>query len=117
MNSNEGIIDAEADVHQQLDRSSSASRRGGAEAHRAEHAALIAGGGVHSHHHEHDEETPLLFGNRDDASAERGRKGPPDSKAQEEEWPGQKDFDGAPWWKRPSVCAYTLDQILNTISC
>lgn len=118
MDTNEGIIDGEADVQQRLDHEA----QFGSEAHRAEHATLIARGGIHTRSADADERSPLLGKSQDGAAAEAGQTEPSLADAQEEEWPGQRDFDGVPWWRKPSVCSsvpdakrMTTDQLADTV--
>ncbi|KAL9082389.1 MAG: hypothetical protein Q9159_006461 [Coniocarpon cinnabarinum] len=115
MDPNEGIIDAEADIHQRLDHNPPTTQQG-IDSHRAEHAALIARGGIHGHRSEEDEFSPLLSKRSDGAAAEAG---PPQHTSREqtdEEWPGQKDFEGLPWWKRPHIFWIIGPFILYTIA-
>ena len=73
------------------------SRRKGQEPlDEAERAATVAAGGISSHI-DASERTPLLARN---ASASQER----DEDTTTPAWPGEADFAGLPWWKRPSVC-------------
>lgn len=61
-------------------------------AHWGEDVAVVATGSFRGDKHA-SEETPLLHRPTD----------PTDPHAHGNEWPGQADFDGLPWWKKPSV--------------
>ena len=53
------------------------------------------------------DETEPLLGRRDSADA-GSDDGEPD-------WPGKRDFEGAPWWKRPSVRIPFLGHTQDTV--
>lgn len=99
-----GIIDAEADIDQRLGRAAPPHTQHGP--HRAQQAVLVAGGAPNPPHNLEDEQTPLLSRNDSNASDHVG-PGNQESKDNDagEEWPGRKDLEALPWWKRPSVCA------------
>ena len=61
---------------------------------RGQNATMLAAGGVPVGE-DPSEQTALLSG-RGDSGEDLGR-------TVTNEWPGQKEFEGLPWWKRPSV--------------
>ena len=65
-------------------------------------------GGSGSRRESDYDETPLLsreanhdYGSRSDTPDQEESRGPP-------EWSGERDFEGKPWWNRPSVSSGTL---------
>ena len=72
--------------------------------HAGRTGAIAASGGVESHKDTDYEDTPLLSRDIDDdddvASTphveDGGDRGPPG-------WSGERDFEGRPWWNKPSV--------------
>lgn len=93
----EGIIDVDADIEnairQRLRNESRPRRRVG------ENAALVVGFNTDNDHS--DEDSPLLGKDRDrdsqtQSSLEEGT-------AAAFIWPGAADFEGLPWYRKPSV--------------
>lgn len=50
----------------------------------------------------HDEETPLISSNREDGGAEESEHGAGETR-ETPKWDGERDFEGRPWWNKPSV--------------
>lgn len=50
----------------------------------------------------HDEETPLISSNRENEGAEESEHGAGETR-EPPKWDGERDFEGRPWWNRPSV--------------
>lgn len=112
----EGVFDAEATLEQERRREVAHTQDAGTSS--GQGITLLATGGVASSIAA-DEETPLL--SRD---ARHKRQNLEDTVDQEHErpdssneWPGQADFDGLPWWRQPSVCAtqYPCLRMLTSI--
>ena len=97
MNTTDEVFEADASVENQ------ARRRGSSGLYQTESSDDVA----RPVHHRidgqskipTDEETPLLDG-------EGGHSGDPPQDGVE--WEGAKDFEGLPWWKKPSVCIWTF---------
>ena len=70
--------------------------------HRGHDMLKIATDGIETQRNSKDERTPLLAKARDDSEAENEGSNPYEENG-ENEWSGDKDFAGRPWWKRPSV--------------
>lgn len=87
---NDGIFAAKADLDEGLKSNKFNTRYG-------EAALTAAEGGLEGHHLDTstEEETPLL--------GEQGAGGK-DDEDEDMPWTGSADFEGLPWWKRPSVC-------------
>lgn len=50
----------------------------------------------------HDEETPLISSSREDRGAEESENGAGETR-EPPKWDGERDFEGRPWWNKPSV--------------
>lgn len=99
----DGAIDAEAGIQQHLRQAS--DNKGDAGLDSGKNATLLASGGIDNHRA--TEATPLLFP-RDGPGSESSRNGGDDYRGTgQNEWQGLADFDGLPWWKRPSVRSRT----------
>ena len=83
---------AEAEFDHKAERLSKTDPKGKG-SHTGEYDALAARGGVDVHP-EPSEEEPLLGTSREGQDPDR--KGGA-------EWEGTKEFDGLPWWRKPSV--------------
>lgn len=71
--------------------------------HAGHTVAVAASGGVEAHKDSDYEDTPLLsrevdddFGARAPRREDGEDRGPPG-------WSGERDFEGRPWWNKPSV--------------
>ena len=95
---NEQAFEADAEIHgleQVHSRSSPQSSREGRDTVKA------AVGGFESERDSPDEESPLLSPDRGDGGGEHGAgatRGSP-------KWDGEEDFEGRPWWNKPSARA------------
>ena len=88
----DGIIEADADIERVL--RLRLQRGGKTDIHRAENAALVVGA---SSHDDSDEQSPLLGKDRTSSST------PEQVEVTSVIWAGDADFDGLPWYKKPSV--------------
>ena len=52
--------------------------------------------------HTHDEESPLLSSSREDEGEEASEHGAGETRGPPN-WDGEGDFEGRPWWNKPSV--------------
>ncbi len=101
---NDAVFDAEANLDNQLRQRLAQGSRDGQNSRFGHDAVTIANGGFERQSHA-NEDTPLLIdgGNEDLAEGlDTDDNGAP-------VWPGQAEFDGLPWWKRPSVSQVGLD--------
>jgi len=89
----DGIIDADADIERVL--RLRLQQGDDTDIHRAENAALVVGV---SSHDDWNETTPLLGKDKSSSST------PDQVEASSVVWAGGADFDGLPWYKKPSVC-------------
>lgn len=59
-------------------------------------------GGFDSDRGNHNEESPLLSHERGDGSTEASEHGAGETRGPPK-WDGERDFEGRPWWNKPSV--------------
>ena len=96
---NDQVLEAEARLYRPPD-SSPPPYPINHEEHLGRDAIKVAHGGIEVME---DEETPLLSSD-DDARLDTVRSIPEESNSRPPPlWSGERDFDGLPWWKRPSV--------------
>ena len=91
---NEEVFQADAEINgleHIYSRSSHPSKNKG-------HEALRVTPGRHTH----DEESPLLSSVREDGSGEAPEHGVGEIR-EPPKWDGEGDFEGRPWWNKPSV--------------
>ncbi|KAI9723514.1 MAG: hypothetical protein M1828_004110 [Chrysothrix sp. TS-e1954] len=84
-------FEADADIDSSLRRRPESRN---IDTNRGQNATMLATGGV-AVDEDPSERTALLSGERD--------QGKRLERVVTNEWPGQKDFEGLPWWKRPSI--------------
>lgn len=66
--------------------------------------ATAASGGVDTHKDADYEATPLLSRDVDDDHGARAHRHEDDDDRGPPVWSGERDFEGLPWWNKPSVC-------------
>lgn len=92
---NEQVFEVVTNIESSTKLRSNPSRRG--------HDMLkIAADGIEIQSNSNDERATLLARTRDVSEAENEGSNPHEENG-ENEWSGDKDFAGRPWWKRPSV--------------
>ena len=89
--------DAELDGHEHMH--SRSPHRSTQKGHDTVKAAL---GGLEADRDVHNEESPLLPSNRTDGGGEASEPGASETR-EPPKWDGERDFEGRPWWKKPSV--------------
>ena len=96
---NEAAFEADVEVHGLEQMHSRSSHRSTDKGHDTVKASL---GGFESEREIHNEESPLLSPNRVDGSREASSEGV-NGPREPPRWDGERDFEGLPWWKKPSV--------------
>ena len=71
--------------------------------HRARDAADAASGATEVHKDSDHEDTPLLSRNIEEDLTRHSSSHDGEQDPEETEWSGAKEFEGRPWWNRPSV--------------
>lgn len=73
----------------------------------------IATGGIEVENSSSRETAPLLAGENGKSKADSNDLGDGGQRA-EQYWSGDKDFEGRPWWNKPSVgCNHLVDRCLS----
>ncbi|KAL6718714.1 hypothetical protein ACLMJK_002948 [Lecanora helva] len=103
-NQNEQVIEADQDVNafETLRPTSSVSRRS---SHKGHDTMTAAFGGFEAEEHEADDRTPLLgrgSSDRDGNATDDAPRGEGNGNGAST-WDAEHDFDGRPWWNKPSV--------------
>lgn len=96
---NEAAFEADTEVHGLEQMRSSSPYRSTQKGH---DTVKASSGGFESEREIYNEESPLLSPNREDGSreaSEDGAGGP----SEPPKWDAERDFEGLPWWKKPSV--------------
>ncbi len=96
---NEEVFEADAEIRGLEQMRSRSSHRSTQKGHDAEIAAL---GGFESERETRNEESPLLSPDRGDQGREAPGNGA-DETRESPKWDGERDFEGQPWWNKPSV--------------
>ncbi|KAJ8611504.1 hypothetical protein MRB53_037911 [Persea americana] len=94
MEVDENLIDTEADINAYLRQRPQGKK--GEDVHRGEHLAIASGGIPYD---KHATEEDRLLGDSEDEGANDATHGGADGS----QWPGFKDFEHLPAWRRPSV--------------
>ena len=93
---NEEVFEADAEINGLEQMRSRSTHRSTRKRHDTEDADFA------SERNNHDEETPLLLPDHEnegrDVSEDR-----PDETRRTPKWDGEGDFEGRPWWNKPSV--------------
>ena len=72
--------------------------------YKGQDALVAAFGGSESHKERDHEETPLLLRDGDEEVEAGGNAGHEEADGRAPpSWEGERDFEGRPWWKKPSV--------------
>lgn len=96
---NEEAFEADAEIHgleQMRSRSSYRSM------HKGHDTVIAASGGFESERDIQSEDSPLLPSNRGDGGREASEYGADETRGPPK-WDGERDFEGRPWWNKPSV--------------
>ena len=110
MENDAAVFDAEANLDNQLRQRLAQGSRDGQNSRFGQDAVTIANGGFERKSHA-NEGTPLLI----DGGHENTVEGSDAADDGAPIWPGQAEFDGLPWWKRPSVSQIGLQPKNNVM--
>jgi len=72
-------------------------------AHRAHDAVMKVAGAIETYKSKDHEDTPLLARNIDEDYERRSVDADSEHESEQPEWTGARDFEGRPWWNKPSV--------------
>ena len=101
-NQNQQVFGSNQDVDG-LERLDSSSRHNAGASSTGQHVMEAAFGGFESHDDE-DDQTPLLGERRvEDPLSENNTENVDGDSRKPPTWEGERDFEGKPWWNRPSV--------------
>ena len=79
------------------------SRHSDHASHRAHDAANAASDGIEAYKDSNHEDTPLLSRSIEEDFVRHSSSHDGEQDPEQPEWSGAKDFEGRPWWDRPSV--------------
>lgn len=96
---NEEVFEADAEINGLEQSRSRSSYRYTQKGHHTVTATLE---GFESERDNHNEESPLLSPERGDGGAQVSEHGASETRGPPE-WDGERDFEGRPWWNKPSV--------------
>lgn len=71
--------------------------------HRAHDAVMKLAGAIEAQKSSDHEGTPLLAGTIDEDYVRRSDNAGSEHESEQPEWTGARDFEGRPWWNKPSV--------------
>ncbi len=97
---NDQIIAADADIDT-LSRTQ--PRRIDRPAHRAHDAGMKVASATEAQKSSDHEDTPLLARNIDEDYVRHSENADSERESEQPEWTGAKDFEGRPWWNKPSA--------------
>lgn len=96
---NEEVFEADAEINGLEQSRSRSSYRYTQKGHHTVTATLE---GFESERDNHNEESPLLSTERGDGGVQVSEHGASETRGPPE-WDGERDFEGRPWWNKPSV--------------
>ena len=100
---NDQVFAADADINPA---SRSQSRHLNHPAHRGHDNITAANGAIEAYKSNEYEDTPLLSRGVDEDYERRSENADAEQESEQTDWSGARDFEGRPWWNRPSASFY-----------